>query len=298
MRLAYDGGVDPLPTDQLRAFETVARAGSFTRAAGELHLSQPALSRRVAALEERLETVLLVRARQGATLTDAGRRVFAFVEAQRALEDELHAELAPSAGAYRGLLRIAGLSSLVPEVILPAVTPFLRQHAAVQVELHGLEHHVLVPALAGGGVDLGVSGRPSATTGIVDVFLGEEEHVLIESKAHRGRRDVFLDTSSSDTTTESFLAAQPARRRPAGWTRSFLQNEAGILLGVELGVGRAVKPRHTIPDGAAVRVNRDFAPVWRPVYLHVRRQRYYGRLHTAIRERVEAGVRAVLRPPR
>ncbi len=291
------GPMDPLPSDQLRAFETVARAGSFTRAAATLHLSQPALSRRVAALEEHLETVLLVRTRSGATLTEAGRRAFAFVEAQRALEEELFGELAPAAGAYRGLLRVAGLSSLVPAVILPALTPFLRQHDAVQVEMHSLEHHVLAPALAGGAVDLGVSGLPADAPGIVDVLLGEEEHVLIESRTHRGRRDVFLDTSPRDTTTEWFLAAQPARRRPARWTRSFLHDEAGILLGVELGVGRAVKPRHTIPKRAAVRVNRAFAPVWRPVFLHVRRQRYYGRLHAAIRERVEAAVRAVLRPP-
>lgn len=289
--------MDPLPSDQLRAFETAARAGSFTRAAAVLHLSQPALSRRVAALEERLEAVLLVRSRGGATLTAAGQRLFAFVEAQRALEEELLGEVSSSGSAYRGQLTIAGLSSLVPAVVLPALAPFLRQHPAVQVEMHSLEHHVLAPALVGGGVDIGVSGLPAETAGVVDVLLGEEEHVLVESRLHRARRDVFLDTSPRDTTTDWFLAAQPPRRRPPRWTRSFLHDEAGILLGVELGLGLAVKPRHTVPAGAAVRVNRAFAPVWRPVYLHVRRQRYYGRLHAAIRERVEAAVRAVLRPP-
>ena len=70
-----------------------------------------------------------------------------------------------------------------------------------------------------------------------------------------------------------------------------MHDEPAILLGVELGIGRAVKPRHTIPDDVAVRVDTSFASVAKPVYLHYRRQRYYGRLHQAIGDRIEASVR-------
>jgi DNA-binding transcriptional LysR family regulator len=298
MRQAHAWEMDALSADQLRAFEAVARAGSFTRAAAAMHLSQPALSRRVSALEDQLETPLLVRARSGATLTEAGRRVFAFVEGQRALEEDLLGELAPAAGAHRGLIHIAGLSSMVPRVVLPALAPFLRANPAVKVELHSMEFEQVTAALSSGAVDLAVSGRATDLAGIVDVPLGDEEHVLVERRGQPGPLDVFLDTSPRDVTTEWFLAAQPARIRPARWTRSFLHDEAGILLGVELGIGRAIKPRHTIPPGSPVRVSRAFAPLWRPVYLKIRRQRVYGRLFAAVRERVEAAVRAVLRPPR
>src|SRR5512145_2929146 len=99
----------PLSQDQLQAFAAVARAGSFTRAAAVLHLSQPALSRRIAGLEEQLETVLLTRGRGGAAVTDAGRRLLEFVEAQRALEEELLVDFTPSTGAHRGVVRLAGL---------------------------------------------------------------------------------------------------------------------------------------------------------------------------------------------
>src|SRR6266581_4832820 len=125
-----------LSQDQLQAFAAVARAGNFTRAAAALHLSQPALSRRIAGLEAQLETLLLVRSRAGASLTEAGRRLLDFVEAQRALEEELLGDLEPSAPAYRGIVRIAGLSSLVPSVVLPALAPFLREHPAVQIAIH------------------------------------------------------------------------------------------------------------------------------------------------------------------
>src|SRR5262249_35581082 len=125
----------PLSQDQLEAFAAVAQSGSFTRAARALHLSQPALSRRIAGLEEQLEAPLLVCGRGGAALTEAGRRVLDFVDAQRALEEELRGDLGPVATTYRGVVRIAGLTSLVPPVLLPALAPFLRENPGVQIEI-------------------------------------------------------------------------------------------------------------------------------------------------------------------
>lgn len=283
--------MQPLPQDQLQAFAAVARVGNFTRAAAALHLSQPALSRRISALEEQLETTLLVRSRAGATLTESGRRLLDFVGAQRALEEELLGDLAPSAPAYRGIARVTGLSSLVPSVVLPALAPFLHEHSAVQIAIHRELGRRVVEALSAGRVDFGISQDPSDVPGVVDVRLGDEEFVLVESRHHRGRRDVFLDVGPDDNTTEWFLAAQPARLRPRRWSRSFMFDEAGILLGVELGLGRAVKPRHSLPDGAAVRVDARFVSISKPVFLHYRKQRYYGRLHQAIGSRLEQAVR-------
>jgi DNA-binding transcriptional LysR family regulator len=282
----------PLSQDQLEAFAAVARAGSFTRAAAVLHLSQPALSRRITGLEERLETMVLVRGRAGVSLTDAGRRLLDFVEAQRALQEELVGDLEPSPASFRGVVRISGLSSLVPPVVLPALAPFLREHAGVQIEIRREVDRRVIEELSAGRVDFGISQDASDAPGIVDVRVGDEDWVMVESRAHAGRRDVFLDVSPNDNATELFLASQPARLRPRGRvTRSFLHDEAGILLGVELGLGRAVKPSHTVPADAAVRIDPTFVPLSKPVFLHYRRQAYYGRLHEAIRSRIEAAVR-------
>ena len=282
----------PLSQDQLQAFAAVVQAGSFTRAAAALHLSQPALSRRISGLEETLEATLLVRGRSGVSLTEPGRRVMEFVQAQRSMEDELLGALQPLPVAYRGSVRIAGLSSLVPGVVLPALAPFLREHPSVQLEVYRDIDRGVVEAIASGRADLGLSQGPSQSPGLVDVYLGDEEFVMVESRNHGARRDVFLDVSAQDDTTEAFLASQPARRRTRGpLVRSFLHDEAGILLGVELGLGRAVKPRHTIPRRATVRIDSAFVPVRKPVFLHHRRQRYPGRLQEAIRARIEAAVR-------
>jgi DNA-binding transcriptional LysR family regulator len=286
--------MDPIDRDQLRAFETVVRTGNFTRAAGELHLSQPALSRRVANLEAHFEAVLLERRRARVVLTPTGRRVFAFAEAQRTLEEELAAELSP-AGAPRGVVRLAGLSSLVPPVVLPVLAPYLRANPGVQVELHNIETTRLGRELAEGGVDMAISDLTGDAAGISEEHLGDEEYVMMESRRHPGRRDVFLDTHPGDRVTEWFLAAQPARLRPARYERSFLHDEPGILLGVELGLGRAVKPRHTA--SAAVRIDERYRALRKPVYLLVRRQRHVGRVERTVRELAAAAVRGIIKPP-
>ena len=89
-----------------------------------------------------------------------------------------------------------------------------------------------------------------AYTSLVRVPVGVEEYVLIERARGPARSDVFLETSPADLATDWFFAAQPARLRPRRLQRSFLDDEAGILLGVSLGLGRSVKARHTIPAGA------------------------------------------------
>src|SRR5262245_3758803 len=169
----------PLSQDQLQAFAAIARAGSFTRAAAALHLSQPALSRRITGLEERLETTLLVRGRAGASLTDAGRRLLDFVDAQGALEEELLSDLEPAPVHFRGVVRMAGVSSIVPPIVLPALAPFLREHPAVQIELHRETDRRVVEAIAAGRVDFGISQQASGASGVVELHLGDEEFVLV-----------------------------------------------------------------------------------------------------------------------
>ncbi len=283
-----------LSQDQLAAFAAVVKAGSFTRAARELHLTQPALSRRIAGLEERLGTALVVRGPRQLTLTDAGRRLLGFVHAQRALEDELLTELTPRHGERGGVIRIAGLSSVVPDVIVPALAPYLHAHPAVQLELHHVDDDDRGATVARGAADFAVSYDEPAHANLVRVAIGVEEYVVIERARGPARAEVFLDTSPADLATEWFFSHQPARLRPKRWQRSFLDDEAGILLGVSLGLGRAVKARHTIPPGAPVRVDPRYPPVTRTVFLYQRPQRHYGRMHVEVAALLERELRARL----
>jgi DNA-binding transcriptional LysR family regulator len=288
--------------DQLAAFAAVVEAGSFTRAAKAIHLSQPALSRRIAGLEDALAVTLLVRGPTGPSLTDAGRRVLAFVHAQRALEDELLGELQPSERALRGEIRVVGPSSIVPAMVLPGLAALVHEHPQLQVEARTAGHDVMADLLRRGAVDFIVTDTTDEDPAFITTPVGLEEHVMIESLRPAAPTDVYLDSSVHDRTTAWFFAEQPPRARPRRYRRSFLQNEAGILLGVELGLGRAVKPRQTIPATSPVRVMGEFRPVRKPFFLRHRAQRFYSRLHhialDLLAGAIRDGLAASLTPPR
>jgi DNA-binding transcriptional LysR family regulator len=132
MRFAYDCHVD---VQALRTFVAVARLGGFTRAARALHLTQPAISRAVKALEEELGTPLLLRERRRVIVTDAGRvvleRAAGVLDSLRGIADEV-AELA---ALRRGRLRL-GMPPMVGVAFFPPLLlEFTRAHPGVHLEL-------------------------------------------------------------------------------------------------------------------------------------------------------------------
>src|SRR5437868_3394438 len=94
---------------------------------------------------------------------------------------------------YDASMAILSQEQLVASVVLPALAPFLREHPAVQIAIHRDADRRVVEALAAGRVDFAISQEPSDTPGVADVRLGDEEFVMVESRAHESRRDVFLD---------------------------------------------------------------------------------------------------------
>src|ERR1700722_15430303 len=108
----------------LRLFVRVARAGSFSAAARELDLSQPSVSRIIAALEEEVGAALVTRTTRAVTLTDVGNDYLTRVEAIMAsLEEADHA--ARGSRELRGALRIATPASFGVREIVPLMPDFL-----------------------------------------------------------------------------------------------------------------------------------------------------------------------------
>src|SRR5688572_11451408 len=121
---------------QLDAFFAAARALNFSQAAQDLHITQSALSQRIKALEDDLDLTLFTRMPRGVQLTDAGQRVLRYCQARFAMEAELVEQLASkSQRGFGGMLRIAGYSSVVRSILLPALAPLLRDNPNVQAHV-------------------------------------------------------------------------------------------------------------------------------------------------------------------
>ena len=118
----------------LRLFVRVARSGSFSAAARELDLSQPSVSRIIAALEEDVGAALVTRTTRAVTLTDIGNDYLARVEAiLSSLEEADH--VARGSRELRGSLRVAMPASFGVREIVPLMPEFLAQHPSLNVSL-------------------------------------------------------------------------------------------------------------------------------------------------------------------
>lgn len=112
--------------DQITAFLWVARLGGFRKAAEQLHLTQPAISTRIAKLEEELATPLFEREGSGLTLTRQGTLLLSYAKQMLFVQDEIRKHVADTAG-LTGLFRI-GASETIAQSWLP---DFLKAFSAV-----------------------------------------------------------------------------------------------------------------------------------------------------------------------
>jgi DNA-binding transcriptional LysR family regulator len=118
----------------LQAFEASARLGSFTRAATELALTQSAVGRQVAMLEQRLGVALFSRVRKRLTLTDVGREYAARI--RRHLDQIRRDTLEISAGHEMGfVLELAVVPTFATQWLIPRLPDFSRLHPNITVNL-------------------------------------------------------------------------------------------------------------------------------------------------------------------
>src|ERR671915_1383399 len=124
-----------LDVTRLRVLDAVARLGSLTAAAKELHYTQPTVSHHLAKLEAETGAQLLQRAGRGIRLTPAGQLL-----ASRAAEiigrvDAADAELAAHVGLSAGRVRLAGFSSAIGSLVPRAVAALASKHPGLQIGL-------------------------------------------------------------------------------------------------------------------------------------------------------------------
>lgn len=133
----------------LRSFCAVVEAGSLNRAAEGLHLTQPAVTRHIAALEHELGARLLLRGPRGVTLTPAGQEVYGHARRALAAVRACHNAAAGWATPDRGRLAVGAGLTLILFTLPPVIGEFRRRHPAIQVEVRsGTSREVLGQLLA------------------------------------------------------------------------------------------------------------------------------------------------------
>jgi DNA-binding transcriptional LysR family regulator len=169
---------------KLRVFVAVAREGNVTRAARQLSLSQPALSKQLSELEDNLSTVLFDRLPRGVRLTTAGEILLRHAERIFAAEGAAEAELAELLGLRTGRLSI-GASTTIGSYLIPSVFgAFHRAHPEVRLELEIANTSVIHAMVADGRIDLGLTEGVVPGEQLVVEIVHYDEMVAIVAKGH------------------------------------------------------------------------------------------------------------------
>ena len=224
---------------RLFIFHTVARLGSFTKAAVELKISQPAVSIQVKELERSLDTTLLSRLRTGVVLTDTGGTVYDYTRRIFALADEMSFAIQDVSGLQSGRLTI-GSSSTPGEYILPlAIGRFLERYPRVEVSLAISNTQTIVDQILNRELDLGMAGAPVDIKGLVSFQYVQDEIVLVASTTHALARK--LRVTLDDVADEPFVMRESGSATRRAAEECFDARGIQVRVVMDLGSNEAVK---------------------------------------------------------
>ena len=163
----------------LRYFLTVAKEQSFTKAAEQLHITQPTLSRQLAAFEEELGIDLFVRNGKNITLTEEGillkRRALEILE----LEERTLEELKGTEGIVEGIVTVGCGEFAAVETLAKICKQYKEKYPLVQIAIHTATADTIYEMMNKGLVDVGLFMEPVDTEGLDYIRIMDSDHWVV-----------------------------------------------------------------------------------------------------------------------
>jgi DNA-binding transcriptional LysR family regulator len=237
---------------ELQVFLTVAREGSFSRAAERLYRTQPAVSLAIRKLEDGLGQPLFVRGARPVRLTDAGTLLRDYAERLINLRDEVKKGLTELSGLNRGELSL-GVNESSIHALLPALGEFRKLHPGVLIRVHRMFSRDIPHEVLNYRLDLGAVSFVPREAQLQAMEILKDELTLVVPPKHPLAKRKEVDVT--DLENESFVAhsvESPFRRRVIelfGRNRTTLNMPIemptieSIKRFVQMGMGVAIVPR-------------------------------------------------------
>ena len=223
---------------QLKVFESVARHLNYTRAAGELHLTQPAVSMQVKQLEESLGVALFEQLGKRIHLTEAGAEALAYARAITQQLDELESVLNRIKGLSGGRLRIS-VATTANYFIPTLLGTFARRYPNVTVSLDVTNRETLLRQLNENTVDLVIMGQPPVEADVEAEAFMDNPLVVVAPPDHAlaSMKNIPL----SRLQEETFLVRESGSGTRIAMERFFSEREIQLKTGMEVGSNEAIK---------------------------------------------------------
>ena len=234
---------------QLRAFVAVAETGTFTAAAGLVHVTQSAISMQIRQLEEETGMQLFVRAPRRVLLTEAGERML--VRARNILHEHDAAllEMAEMSGIEHGRLRIGSASANISSEALPHVLKAMRErHPRMEIFVKTGTSEALVEQILSGELDMALVSLPVEARGIKAELLMRDSLVAIVCPEHPLAKQRVV--SAYTLAGEKLILGERG-----GNTRRILEQffaEAGVRPTVSMELNRLAAIKRMVEAGMGV----------------------------------------------
>ena len=204
----------------LRYFLAVARFGSFTKAAENLYITQPTLSRQMAELENEMGARLFERGSRKLTLTEEGIYLRRRAEEMLALESEIERELGCRAGDLSGTITIGAAETKAMDTVVRAITSFREKYPHVTFDIVSDTADSVMDRINSGVLDLGLLIEPGDIDKYDFLRMGIDDRcgILMSAASPLAQREYV---------TVDDLVGLPvvANRRPG--VRTFYRNALG-----------------------------------------------------------------------
>jgi DNA-binding transcriptional LysR family regulator len=289
---------------QLKVFEAVARHLSFTRAAEELFLTQPAVSMQVKQLEQHVGLPMFEQVGKKVSLTEAGREMQFYSRAIMQLLDEADDVLEGLRGGERGHLSLA-VPSTANQMTMHLLADFRQRNPAFTFNIDITNREGLLRHLELNECDLVIMGKPPEEAGLESVAFMDNPLVVIAAPDHPLASRKRIDPA--DLKQETFVIREPGSGTRIAMERFFAEhgwhpgggmemasNEA-IKQAVEAGLGLGIVSLHTLDIELAAKrlvvLEVESFPILRHWYIVQRQGKRLSAVATRFREYVidEAG---------
>jgi DNA-binding transcriptional LysR family regulator len=223
---------------QLQCFSAVARNLSYTRAAEELHLTQPAVSMQIRQLEQQAGLALTEQLGKQVYLTEAGEEVHRYAKSILQQIDEMDDVLDKLKGFAGGRLRIAAISSanyFAPKLL----GTFHQRFPDVSVSMDVTNQAAVVKHVIDNEVDMAIMGEPPEHAHLEAVAFMDNPLIIVAAPDHKlaSRKRIAL----KELEKEVFLMREPGSGTRGAMQRFFRQQKLKLNTGMEMGSLSGIK---------------------------------------------------------
>jgi len=223
---------------QLKVFESAARHLSYTRAAEELHLSQPGVSMQIKQLEDVAGLPLFEQIGKKMHLTAAGREIYAYSKSIGHMLDEAEVVLRELKGLHSGSLAIS-VATTASHFVTHLLAAFSQRHEDVTISLDITNRASLQEQLEANRPDLVIMGQPPEGVNVEAEAFMENPLVMIASPGHPLATERQIELARFED--EHFVVREKGSGTRSATERFFAEHMVSFRTGIEMTSNEAIK---------------------------------------------------------